>query len=186
MEMALGLLGKVGLGGAASTATSAAGAAGAAAGGMGAIGSTIASILQGTASLMGVMALNKGAGIEATSFEMEARDAEAEKALENLQGIGRSAEIKRSLRQAVGEMDVAYGASGVDLTFGTPSQARTEAFREADVGLTTSANTTLSRTARLDERAANYRSRAKSVRQAARTQGRQKMLSTAADIMLRG
>lgn len=130
-------------------------------------GISLASLLQGTATVFGmVSALNAGKA-DAEAAELAAQDAEREKPLETLQGINRKAGIKQKMMEQIGEQDVAYAASGVDLSFGTPMATRKEAFRNADLELTSSNGTEQTRVARLDERAANYRKRAKRARSAA-------------------
>jgi hypothetical protein len=164
MEAAAAAIGALfGGGGTAAAAGTAAGAtAGAAAGGI-----SLASLLQGTATVFGmVSALNAGKADE-EALNLAADDAEREKPLETLQGINRKAGIKQKMMEQVGEQDVAYAASGVDLSFGTPTAARQEAFRNADLELTSSVGTEQTRIARLDERASNYRKRAKRARTAA-------------------
>lgn len=170
-------------GGAAAAGATAAGTAATSAIG---VGSTISSILQGTASLLGVFSGIGAANTEASSMELAANDAEREKALETLQGVDRRTSIKRALMDSVGAQSTAYAASGVDLTFGTPAQARKEAYREADLGIETSNGTELTRVSRLDERAANLRARAKSTRRAGVLSGVGGALGTAADILNRG
>lgn len=124
-------------------------------------GISLASILQGTATVLGLVA-TVGAGLaEADQLEAEAIDAESEQSQEVLQGISRRTSIKQAMMDAVGAQDVAYAASGVDLSFGTARQARSDAYREADLALTTSSGTEMSRISRLAERAKNYRSAAK-------------------------
>lgn len=137
----------------------AAGAAGAAS--TAATGLSLGSILQGTASVLGVVSTLAGASAEAQQMKQAAADADMEQSLETLQGIGRRASIKREMEDALGAQDVAYAASGVDLSHGTAARARTDAFREADLALSTDAGTEMTRKSRLAQRAANYRSMAK-------------------------
>ena len=135
--------------------------AGAAAGTAATSGFSLASILQGTATVLGVVS-TIGAGF-ATADQMKAQaiDAEMEQSLETLQGINRRSSIKAAMRDAVGAQDLAYAGSGVDLTFGTAVAARKDAYREADLALTTAVGTEQTRVNRLTERAANYRRGAK-------------------------
>lgn len=101
---------------------------------------------------------------DAEAAELAAQDAEREKPLETLQGISRRTGIKAEMMDRIAGQDVANAASGVDLSFGTPLQARKDAFRQGDVALETDMGTEQTRIARLDERAANYRKRAKRAR----------------------
>lgn len=149
--------------GATAAGTAAAGAAGVAAP-VAASGLSLSSILQGTATVLGVVSSIAAGNAEATQAELAASDAEAEKPLENLQGIQRRSSIKKQLAAAIGAQDVAYAASGVDLSVGTAAQARNDAFREADTALAVDAGTQETRLSRLTERAANYRLAAKQAR----------------------
>ncbi len=154
------------LGGAASAASGGAGAATAAATTVAGIpvaagGLSLGSLLQGTASVLGIVSSIGAGNADAAQAEMAAKDAESEQSLENLQGIQRRSSIKRQLADAIGAQDVAYAGSGVDLSFGTASNARTDAYREADTALTADGGTQETRQSRLTERAANYRLMAK-------------------------
>lgn len=167
MQLLIGGLGGLfGAGGAASAAAGGAGAATAAATTVAGIpvaagGLSLGSLLQGTASVLGVVSSIGAGNAEAAQAGMAAADADAEQSLENLQGIQRRSSLKRQLADAVGAQDVAYAASGVDLGFGTAANARTDAYREADLALTADAGTQQTRQSRLTERAANYRLMAK-------------------------
>ncbi|MDG4894619.1 hypothetical protein P9272_13660 [Mesorhizobium sp. WSM4976] len=165
-------------GGAAAGGAAAAGAgAGAAAAGS---GISLASILQGTATVLGVVSAIGAGNAEAAQNELAASDAEGEQQVETLQGINRRASIRKQMADALGAQDVAYAASGVDLSFGTAKAARTDAYREADLALTSDSSTELTRVSRLAERARNYRAMAK----AARTGGIINALSGATDNLL--
>jgi hypothetical protein len=129
-----------------------------------ATGLSLTSLLQGTATVLGIASSVAGGNAEAAQAEMAASDAEAEQPLENLQGIARRNSIKRQLADAIGTENVAYAASGVDLSTGTAAEARKDAYREADLALTTDAGTQESRLSRLSERAKNYRLMAKQSR----------------------
>lgn len=165
-----GLLGLGGAGAAAVGAGAAAGSAFAGATAAGAIGAgaataasgiSLASILQGAATVLGVIASIGAGNAEAEKLNMQADDAVREVPLENLQGIERRTSIKKALAQQLGDESVAYAGSGLDLGFGTATQARTDAIREADTALTTDTGTQQTRVARLFERATDYRSQAK-------------------------
>lgn len=180
MEFVAGILGS--LSGTATAAGTA--AAGTAAAGVGA--STAATILSGSATALSVLMGIGAADQEATAMELAALDAETEQANEQIQGLQRRNALKAQLIQAVGEMDVAYAASGVDLSFGTPVEARREAARAADRALAVDSGTTLSRVARLDERARLYRIGARRKRRGALLSGVAGGLGAAADIAYRG
>lgn len=156
-------------------------AAGAAAG-----GSTVASILSGGATALSILYGLSSANEAATSMELSAKDAELEIAGEDLQGLQRRNALKTSLLDSLGEMDAAYAASGVDLSFGTPSQARKEAMADADRALTLDAMTTMQRGARLQERAKMYRIGARSKRGGALAAGIAKGADFATSLYERG
>lgn len=166
----------------------AAGAAGAAAtvGTTVGTGLSLGTILQGTATVLGVIASIGAGNAEAERQELEAMDAEREQELEMVQGVERRSSIKRQMMEAVGAQDVAYAASGVDLSVGTAAQARNDAYRDADLGLTTSTGTEQVRTSRLMERAANYRTAAKQSRSMGFINGLAQGLSGFASIARRG
>lgn len=84
--------------------------------------------------------------------------------------------------QQLGEQDVAYAASGGDLSFGTPLQARKEAFRQADLATTTDIGTEQTRVARLSEREVNYRKMASKARSAGKVDALAGLAKTAANI----
>lgn len=141
--------------GAATAGTAAAGAATAGA----AAGSTfsLGTLLQGTATLLGAFSAIGAGNAEATALELQAQDADRQQPLETLQGISRRTSIKKELADSIGGIDTAYAASGVDLSFGTPSVARKEAFRGADTALTSDMGTQQTRQARLSERSESFR-----------------------------
>ncbi len=136
-------------------------------GGAAASGLTLAKLLSGGATVFSMISSLNAGEADAEAAELAAVDAEREKPLETLQGINRRAGIKQKMMEQIGEMDVANAASGVDLSFGTPTAARQDAFRNADLELASDVGTEQTRVARLDERAANYRKRAKRARSAA-------------------
>ena len=144
----------------------AASTAGAVAGTASAVGSgfSLTSLLQGTLTVLGVVSELSAGQADAEAAELAAQDAKSEKQLETLQGIERRSSIKRAMNDALGAQDVAYAASGVDLSFGTAKQARQEAYREADYANTSDINTSQVRASRLDERFANYKKAASRAR----------------------
>ncbi len=150
MELFLGVAGLFGGG---------AGAAGTAGGIGGAVStvSTIGTILEGGATVLGLVSSIAAGSAEREQMELAAIDAEREQPLEILQNIERRTSLKAAAADAVGDIDTAYAASGVDLSFGSARKARQDVFRETDVGITSDAGTTMSRLSRLQERAANYR-----------------------------
>lgn len=152
-------------GGAAAAGAGASAAAGISTGGL------VSSILQGTATVLGVASAFSAGAAEADVLKAQAIDADREQAVQNLQGIERRGSIRAAMREAQGSIDNAYAASGLDLSFGTAAQAKNEAYREADLMTTTSTGTEITNGARLMERAANYRNSAKRAKRAGIVQG---------------
>lgn len=164
MELAIGLFSSglsaitgggasAGAAGAAAGATAAGGSAAAAGGGL----FSVSNLLSGAATLLAATSQINAGNADAERYELAAIDAEREQPLETLQGIQRRTALKAELRDSIGNVDTAFAASGVDLSFGTPGQARTNAFREADNALTSDNATQQTRQSRLTERSANYR-----------------------------
>jgi hypothetical protein len=127
-------------------------------------GFSLSTLFQGGATLLGAMSALSAGRADAEAAELAADDAAREVPLETLQGINRRTGIKAEMMKRVGELDTAYAATGTDLSFGTPNQARQEAFRQADLGLTSDVGTEQTRVARLQEREKAYRRRASRAR----------------------
>lgn len=124
-------------------------------------GLSIASILQGGASVLGVVSSIAAGAADADTAGAAAIDAEREAENETLKGIERKRSLTAALAEAIGEADAAHAASGVDLSFGSARQARKATYREADLAGTTDGYTTSTRINRLFERARSYRRTAK-------------------------
>lgn len=145
-------------GGAGGAAAAGAGAATTAAAGT---GFSISSVLQGLATVGGVVASIAAGNAEAENLKMQARDVEAEKPLETLRSVERKRSLLKAAAEAVGEEDAAYAASGADLSFGTAAQARQSVYRQTDLGLNTDSATTEMKINRLTEKSRNLRLMAK-------------------------
>jgi len=168
--------------------TTVVGGGAAAAGGGAAVtaGSVFSTLLQGGATLLGMMATVDAGEQEADMYEAKAIDAQAEKPLETLQGIERRASLKQEMVEALGEQEVAFAASGVDLSFGTPAEARKTALREGDRALTSENAVEETRLNRLDERSSQYRTSARRARKSARRNALMQGLSFGASALARG
>lgn len=159
MELATSFVTSIFGGGATATAGAATGAAASGAA-TAASGFSLSSLLQGTASVLGMVTAISAGNADADAATQAANDAAREVPLETLQGITRRSALKAEMMDRIGQQDVAYAASGTDLSFGTPGQARKEAFRQGDLGLNSDNGTEQTRVARLNEREAEYRKRA--------------------------
>jgi len=125
--------------------------------GLTSFGGIAASVLSGAATIGSVLATQQGAEQKAQSLELQALDAEMNVKVEQNQGIERRNSLKAALVQAIGDRSVATAASGVDLSFGTPVQARQEAVTAEQNALASDVRTEEFRKSRLLERAASYR-----------------------------
>ena len=120
-------------------------------------GSSLWSILQGTATALSVVGGLRAAQAQADARNAQAEDAKLEAAMEGTRGIERRTAIRQRMVEDLGARDVAYAASGVDLSFGTPAKAREGAVADANAALSTDADTETIRRNRLLSRAAQYR-----------------------------
>jgi hypothetical protein len=142
-------------------------AAGTAVASTAATGLSISSILQGVATVGGVVASIASGNDQAASLEAQARDAQAEQGIETLQSVERKRGLLKQAQESVGQIDTAYAGSGVDLSFGSAQEARTQVFRNADIALNSDSATTGTRLSRLDERSQNLFRMAAGARQSA-------------------
>lgn len=117
---------------------------------------SISQLLGGATTVLSAAASIAAGRQQAEMYEGQAREAEMQKPLELIQGLQRRNEIKKATAEAVAERDVAYAASGADLTFGTPTVARAQAFREGDYAMNTNAMTTGNMIDELELRRKNY------------------------------
>lgn len=120
-------------------------------------GSTLMSILQGTATALSVVGGLRAAQMQADARNAQAEDAKLEASMEGTRGIERRTALRQRMVEDLGARDVAYAASGVDLSFGTPATARNQAVSDANAALSTDAQTENIRANRLMSRAAQYR-----------------------------
>lgn len=149
--------------GGAVTAAQMAGAA-ATAGAAAGTGFSVSSILQGLTGVGGLVAAISAGNAEGARLDGEASDAVRERGFETVQNVERRRGLLAAASENLGEVDVAYGASGVDLSFGSANEARRKVFREVDLANTTDSATTEIRLGRLSERARNFRKLGKQAR----------------------
>lgn len=120
-------------------------------------GSSLMSILQGTATALSVVGGLRSAQAQAEARNAQAEDAKLEAAMEGTRGVERRTAITRRLVEDLGARDVAYAASNVDLSFGTPAKAREGAIADANAAISTDVETENIRRNRLLSRSAQYR-----------------------------
>jgi len=179
------------LGGLASSAGAAAGAAApAAAGGFGSLLSSGASIfgtiLSGGLGLVSAMSAARAGKQEELDAIGKAKDAEMEASQERLDGDRRAADLRRGLLKELGERDVAYAASGVDLSFGTPVIARAQADEDAARALAADRDVTDYRGRRLAARADLYRAQGAEARAAGKVKAAGLVAQTLIPALKRG
>jgi hypothetical protein len=144
------LLGAVGIGG-----TAAAGGAAAAAGGS----SLLSTIVQG-----GLTAFSAAAAIgQGVAGKSEARveelNAAAGASREKVSGEDEAMRINRALAESIGEQAVAFAAAGIDLSSGTPLQAKDTARQRANEDLNINRANTSAKVAAWNSRAYAARAR---------------------------
>jgi hypothetical protein len=141
-------------------------------------GSTAFSILSGGATVLSVLNAQRAGEMKVQSLNLQADDADTQSEIEGIQGTARRSSLKAQLTQAIGDRDVAAAASGVDLSFGTPSVARQQAIQSGERALEMDQDTQELRVSRLRERAAGLRAQAAGANAAG--------LGTAATLALEG
>lgn len=148
--------------------------------------STWASILSGGATVASVLAMQQSGETKAFSLNAQADDADLQARVEAVQGLDRRNSLKAALVQAVGERDVATAASGVDLSFGTPTIARGEAIKDGERAIDVDQSTEDFRRQRLLERAGNFRMMAGQARNGALGSAAALALEGGAKLLKRG
>jgi hypothetical protein len=167
---------------AATTAAGSAAAVPAAASGLSSLfsASNIFGILQGVTSIGSMFAERRAADQKAQSLNMEANSALADIPNEQIAGTERRNNLRRALLDTIGERDAATSASGLDISFGTPTIARQQATDDAERALAIDQGTEDQRVSRLRERSANLRIMAAQAKSA----GKQNALLTGAKTAL--
>jgi hypothetical protein len=127
-------------------------------------GLSAASILQGAATIGGVLASIGAGKAQAESYKAQAFEAELERENENAQHVQRASAFKRELLRIVGENDVSYAAAGIDLSAGAPADARQEQQSRVASEISIDRATTDARMAMLKARAASLRRLARNAR----------------------
>lgn len=122
--------------------------------------STVSSILSGGATVASVLMAGRAGEAQSKAYLTQADDADMSARVEQVQGLQRRNSIKAALVDAIGQRDVAGAASGVDITFGTPSIARSKAQTDGERALAIDQTSEDFNRSRLLERAANYRAMA--------------------------
>lgn len=114
---------------AAAGGAAAAGTAGAAAGLFGSSGAL--SILEGVTGVFGALSAIGRGQAQSTAYKMQAQQAEFDAGQEQVAGVQRESKLKRELLKTLGQNDVAFAASGIDIGTGIAADARQNAEQRA-------------------------------------------------------
>lgn len=184
METVVGLFSSAasGIGSAASSLFGAGAPAGASTG----LGSTGLSVLQGAMGLGSAFSAIAQGAQSASSYRTQAALADASAEQERLAGMQRVTALKRELLKAVGESDVVYAASGVDIGSGVAQDARQAAKKRAVQEISVDRAQTDARIALEKAKAAGYRRLASGSVVSGLLGGATAGLKTAFDIYERG
>lgn len=150
------------------------------------IGSSLWTGLQAAGGLVGMMGAVRAGQASAAALREGAADARFEQRMEQVDAINRQTSLRRQLTAALGERDVAYAASGVDLSFGTPATARRQVILEGQSAIGQDQATSDIRQARSRQRAFSLEAQADDAEQAGWIKGLGLGLGTAASIFKRG
>ena len=175
-----------GLAGISAAGTAAAGAATGVAGSTLFSMSTLGSILSGGATVLSALSSLSAGQQQSAAYQAEAAQASVDAVQETIDGRQRRDGLRRDLIARLGENDVAYSASGLDLSFGTPVVARDESVRSASAALSNDLSNEEAKRRRLVERSDALKRMAKSARQAGAIKAGGLLLSGGADILQRG
>lgn len=175
----------------ASTVTNALGFTGGAASTAGAAGSLFGgsswlTLLQGGASALSVMSQLSAGEEKSSALDAAARDADLQASQERIAGEQRQSSLRRAAADQMAERDAAYAASGVDLSFGTPQQAKAQDIEDASRALGIEQGNTEMLVARRQEQAAEYRRSSRMARRSATLKAVMSGFDTALSMNRRG
>jgi hypothetical protein len=134
-------------------------AAGAASGGSGLFSAS--SLLSGVATAGGVLAAIGAGRAQSESYKAQAFTSKMEADNEQVAGLQRQTAMKRELARILGENDVNYAASGIDLSGGVAKEARDTAEAQAAREINIDRSMTDAKRGMLRAGAATYRRMAK-------------------------
>ncbi|OCC01843.1 hypothetical protein BA190_26895 [Labrys sp. WJW] len=150
------------------------------------LGSLFTTMLSGGATAISAMAAMNAGKQQAAAYNLEASQAMADNAQESVEGRVRRDSMRKDLIKQLGEQDVAYAASGLDLSFGSPLQARDDAKADAARALSTDLdNETVTRN-RLTQRAQALRAMARDAKSAGRMKALGLAFDFGTDVLKRG
>ncbi len=155
-------------------------------GAAGGTGSTFASILQGGLGLVGAMSAIRAGSAQADAYRSQAADTRLDVTQEQIDATNRETSLRKGLLKSLGERDVAYAASGLDLSFGTPATARAQAADDAQQAVEQDQTTSDLRQSRLRARADTLDALAGDAESASWLKAGGSVLGSAFDIVKRG
>jgi hypothetical protein len=149
-------------------------------------GSTFLSILQGAGALLSAGATLAAGREEARALRSQAADTRLQQQRDVIETTDRRARMKQLFAQEAAERDLAYAASGIDTSFGTPAVARVQASDDAERALGVEDSTTRFGLARLDQKRSALMAEARSVRRRSMFEAVSGLVSTGIDMARRG
>jgi hypothetical protein len=157
-----------------------------AAGGAAKSGFSFASVLQGGMGVLSAMSALRAGQAQSEMYLSQAADTRLDVTQEAIDATDRQTGLRKQLLAALGERDTAYAASGVDLSFGTPVQARTEAVQDANDAISVDQSNSDLRKSRLRSRAAGYEAMAADAKSAGSAKAAGILFDTGIDLFKRG
>lgn len=148
--------------------------------------STLGTILSGGATVLSALSAMSAGREQAAAYQAEAAQAQTDAAQESIDGRQRRDSLRRDLIARLGEEDVAYSASGLDLSFGTATVARDQSVRDASNAVSNDLSNEEVKRRRLMERSQSLQRMAKSAKKAGQIKAGGLLLSAGADILQRG
>lgn len=167
-------------------ATTAAASTAAAAGSTLSLGSIISGSLAAGSGIFATLAGLSAAETRAEGQRLQAEEAEAEARQEQNQSLDRQRRIRAAAVKALGESDIAYAASGIDLGFGDAAQSRGRIMDEAQSELSIDREGALSTASQYYRRGAIFRRMASETKNAGYLTAAANLFDTGYKIARRG
>lgn len=150
------------------------------------LSSPILSVLSGASSAVSVMQQLRSGEMTAENYELKAAEARAESAGAEAEHRTRARNIKRELLATLGENDVAFAGSGIDLSYGIAADRRAGDTKDAYGEIEVDRATTDAQRAMYDLRDRAYRRFARTSRSGAGLGALATTLSAAGKLAYRG
>lgn len=118
--------------------------------------SPVLGILSGASSAVSILQTLRAGGQKSELADLQAMEAQTEGIGEQAAGAQRSARLKKELLRTLGENDVAFAASGVDLGYGAAADSRARSRDDAYGEIAIDRATTNARVAGFEARRISY------------------------------